>query len=182
MAGAALMARTVSSTDAGAGDDLTVRYYFPDDEPLRSDRLANGVTVQHPVLVDAALPGQPLIHLRFEVEGGKLVIVRLELVRRDGAAGISASLVRDLPIAQVVKAVLAPACSRPFPSSTSSASEPSPPGRRATLRPRRRDHRAARDRVRTPPRWRHARSERRPGGPSRRRSPCPSRWTRRSAA
>ncbi|MCU1495276.1 MAG: hypothetical protein JWO62_3040 [Acidimicrobiaceae bacterium] len=99
----------VSKTDAPTAlpvtDLLTAHYRFPTDEPISSDRLRNGLAVRTPVLVDAVLPGHPRMRIRFEVEAGKLVITRLELLRDEGEPAISAAAVNDLPLAPVLRAI-----------------------------------------------------------------------------
>jgi hypothetical protein len=82
-----------------------VSYHFPPDEPVARVELDDGLVVRSPVLVETKLEGHPSVHIRFEAEGGKLVITRLDLARSESGKPINAACVRDVPLAPLIKAV-----------------------------------------------------------------------------
>lgn len=92
-------------TDQVAVEDLRIRYELPRDAPVRPCLLNNGLTVPSPVVVAAELPGWPDMSLQLAVEGGKLVLTRLELVRSDSQVPLSQAAVRDLPLTAITKEV-----------------------------------------------------------------------------
>ncbi len=84
---------------------MRTTYELPQGEPVTALALSSGVTVTSPILVRAQLPDCPDLELRLEVDGGKLVLTRLTLSRSAGEPPIGQSLLRELPLAAIVKEV-----------------------------------------------------------------------------